>query len=767
MRNYENINYLTDFDQNIFLQEQEINNLDSEAEYILLKNEINLKISSLKQKILSCNPIELLHFTACSRNFSGSVLSFLQEDEQPTASPMSIEDIAVQRLTEYVQSVLTSSTPLTVTDNLKNQEEFFYEIQSDFITLYQLIHNFYFIWGIYLKKNRLDLSNEDHKFIFESQLLYQVRGNRHQIYEVEYIDSLLKEHNAIFKKLFNISSNDIVEGYRKFVYSLSQGGVDAMYKIAYALKNPANSKEIVNDAFGVGLNNVSKVTGWPQNFIDSLSWKLGEETSFFSDENFPGWPIIDLPISKRPFIIIDGVSYCFDYYSFVDNFYRAIQKAIRRLEPKYNWGDRQQIASENMVEAMFHSILPGCITSTSNYYYPYNKKDHSENDLLVQYDDTLIIVEVKAGSFVFTAPINDYESHINSYKSLIEKADNQCDKMKNYLLKNTNPKIYDSHKNVKKEIDMSNVTKIYTISVTMDNINSVAAKSEKISFLQLKSNTISIAIDDLMIYRDYFESPLVFLHFLKERKLATNEPKLIFNDEMDHLGMYIAHNCYHLQADQVKDNVTPVFVGYREEIDQYFSHLYHPSLKTKKPRQDLPSLFLKIINYLDQNQIVGRSEFINCLLDYSSDTKLEFCDNIDKALARQQELGRELIIKSAQRNDGHPSYNCFTHQQGIKETPFETRRESTLATLLWNGESERYLIDFYFNSGEFIKLEFHRFCIDDIKSEEKEKLKEIGKTNAQRLIHAEISKNKKIKRNDKCPCASGKKYKNCCLNRKF
>ena len=52
----------------------------------------------------------------------------------------------------------------------------------------------------------------------------------------------------------------------------------------------------------------------------------------------------------------------------------------------------------------------------------------------------------------------------------------------------------------------------------MDNINSAAAKAEKLAFLNLQSDSISIAIDDLMIYRDYFDSPLKFLHFLKEKR---------------------------------------------------------------------------------------------------------------------------------------------------------------------------------------------------------------------------------------------------------
>ena len=49
------------------------------------------------------------------------------------------------------------------------------------------------------------------------------------------------------------------------------------------------------------------------------------------------------------------------------------------------------------------------------------------------------------------------------------------------------------------------------------NINTFAARAEKLSFIKSNCNAISIAIDDLMIYQDYFESPLFFLHYLKNR----------------------------------------------------------------------------------------------------------------------------------------------------------------------------------------------------------------------------------------------------------
>ena len=93
--------------------------------------------------------------------------------------------------------------------------------------------------------------------------------------------------------------------------------------------------------FGPKLFDVREVTNWNQRFVKELSYSINEEDKFFTDYEFAGWPVIDLPIQKRPFIELNNNYYCFDYYSFMDNFYRVIQKMITRLDPNYSWSDKQ------------------------------------------------------------------------------------------------------------------------------------------------------------------------------------------------------------------------------------------------------------------------------------------------------------------------------------------------------------------------------------------------------------------------------------------
>ena len=177
--------------------------------------------------------------------------------------------------------------------------------------------------------------------MIEAQLMYLVRGHRYQIFELEYYENLLTEHNDIFLELFNISSKDIINGIKNLQYSLTQGKLD-VFKSLYNLfedyqsgnktieefshEKKTEHYDIIDKCLGSKLRNVHEVTSWPKSLLNVLSWELNDQhLNFYDGTDFSGWPVTYLPVFKRPFIKIDEQYYCFDYYVFIDNFYRVSQ----------------------------------------------------------------------------------------------------------------------------------------------------------------------------------------------------------------------------------------------------------------------------------------------------------------------------------------------------------------------------------------------------------------------------------------------------------
>jgi hypothetical protein len=749
-------------------QEEMLKNLANEHPILLEK--INKKVIEVTEKVLQVNPIWLLRYAseqATHMSFFGI------ETEMET----SMEDIPINRAAEYIQSILVSKGDPSQMEISENETDVYNEILFMLRDLHSMIIEYYLSWAVLPESQEIyEGMIED---ILEGQLMYGVRGKRYQVFEKEYLESLLYVHNDEFTSLFGISSSDIIYGYERLIYSMSQGKADSLFEIADLIEkfNEESLDEetqntlgdAANRAFGIVGNNVIETTGWPEPFVRELSWELGEENLFFDGARYSGWPIKDLPVFKRPFIKLDNEYYCFDYYSLVDNFYRCLQKMVTRIDQNYQWKEFQKIASENMVESVFKDILPGCTTYADNYYpIKQSLKQKAENDLIALYDSTLIILEVKAGSFVYTPPLTDFKSHIKSYKSLIEKANDQCIRTKAYLLSRESPKLYTQDNTEKSSIDMKKVKDIYTISVTMDNINTVANKAHKMSFLKAKDSTISIGIDDLMAYREYFDSPLIFLHFLKHRSIATQTNGLILDDELDHLGMYIKHNYYSREMEAYSGESIVKFIGYREPLDEYFVSLYHDDLNVEKPVNKLPKRITEIINYYETNS--ETNELVNYLLDFGSENKERFHKAIEHILLKQYETKNPIFFYFG--GDNIRAY-ISVNQSDIINMEYEEKKKRVLASIFWNNESDRKLIDLFYDRNNKLKeVQWEIFSKELLTKLNEKELDEI-KSMAEMIAKDRIEKYKrdkyngknKIGRNETCPCGRGKKYKKCCLGK--
>ena len=423
----------------------QIKQIDVEATCLNVKTEINNIVLEIKKEVLQCNPIRLLCFLHTEAVFS-------KADITSECQQLNNEDYACQRAIEYVQSIYISCGNDKMMDIKNEDDSIYYKIQSDIEKLYALTHKYFVFLGLKYEKDHLyDSALIDE--IIETQFMYSVRGKRYMVMEKDYYYALLKIHNSLFLELYGMSTETIIEGIIKLQYALTQGKIDATQKagdvfdicneeqfgkIEEVLKeNKEDMKELVNQAFGIALNDVCKVTNWNPAFVKGLSYRLGEEPTLFSDREYAGWPIIDLPIQKRPFIEIDGKYYCFDYFSFIENFYRAIQKMVSREKKDYQWSVYQKSASEQAVSNIFNKLLPGCTIYQNNHYPVHNSvKQMNENDIIVLYYDVIFIIEVKAGSFVYTAPITDFHQHIKSYKKLIQEPNDQCERTLQYLENN-------------------------------------------------------------------------------------------------------------------------------------------------------------------------------------------------------------------------------------------------------------------------------------------------------------------------------------------
>ena len=743
------------------------------GEYPSKYKHIEDSLLALKEKVLRCDPYKLLMYLR-SVAISTQINVFSEIDYSTEAN-------AILRAQEYVQSIIISSEPneeVVLSDD--EEEKIFSQIITEFQDVYNELQLFYHYWAAHIQKTT-EISDERLKEIVEAQYMYWVRGNRYQIFELEPLKALLPPHNEVLQSLFGVTSDEVISGLEKLRYALSQGYADSFMELGEEYQafidavdagaDPEivleNSKEratkIMGKVFGSDLINVRLVTGWDEKFIDLLSYSAGECNDFEGETEFAGWPIVSLPVTRKPFIKLDGISYAFLYYSLFDNIYRIIQKGIMQREKSYldTWKEKQTNASEEMVCNLFLKLLPKAEAHIGNYYPVKNSlKQMNENDILLVYQKYLFVIEVKAGSFPTTPPITDFNAHIEAYHNLAEVADSQCSRTIEYIKKDSISQFYDREKNPTFHVtDYSEFDGVFAFSVTVDNFNEFAAKAEKLSVISLKEETVVLSIDDLLAYAGYFDSPIQFLHYLKQRKAAMRIPQYQMNDELDHLGLYLDRNLYALNPSQYGDVKNVFWRGFRQSIDEYFNWMYTAPEKAIKPTQNIPKTITDIIAYLERNISLQNITFTHFLLDLATDAKEDLSAQILYGLRRQRELKRQVPLIAF----GEIKYCIFISVPNIKEYTQEEQLDYVYAASSRDEKTPLMMISLEYNNNDSlvfatgIKRSFLDINEDDI-----DRIRILGQEKAKDWVQLAIMKSGKIGRNDYCPCGSGKKYKHCC-----
>lgn len=660
----------------------------------------------------------------------------------------------LHRYTEYIQSLFVSTS--IKFQNLELEQENFTKLKLYIDRVFELIDKYWYTFKLLDSSLQKEIASDLSLDIIEAQFMYRVRGDRYPALDNEYFQLLLMPHEDLFEEIFEMSVESIISGFEALKKSLFDNFNSIsieMLKEWERFKSLSKKKQkeyFERKSSNAEINRIGKllggfsrfevqsVTNWKESFIQSLSFNLDEDKRFSQHNHYKFWPIVDLPIKQRPFITINDIVYCFDYYSFVDNFYRALQKMVKRVKPNYNWSDMQMYASESAVVEIFNEILPDCNIYQSNYYKSSDCNDYAENDLLILYNDTAFIIEVKAGSFVYTAPFEDFSQHIKSYKTLLEKASKQASRMQEYIgeLPCSQVTLTNSDHSDHINIDFTRIKQIYKIVVTVEQMTTMTAKIDKLSFLDNMTDVWCISIVDLLTIKHIIKSPFIFLDFIKNRFIALNNDSLYFNDELDHLEAYMLNPTYNKSLSLNGGKTKIMAMDGHKNIDQYMMFLNENYPQNVDNGFNLPNIYREMLNI--NRGIVSDSKLciLRYILSFSRDDKNLFgraCEYIKKEnlwnkLCYIKSLNLTIILRK---------------NKDIKLVEFENS---------WGFNNNRILEIKYSKVNRVVDYA----CYSSKYPINENNLYTISNENLSNINCSTIE------RNDYCPCGSNKKYKKCC-----
>lgn len=757
------------------------------AQYPTTVNEINELVTSIATQVARLPPALLLQRAWWEH--STAVVGLGGKDASDS------EKLAAARMVDYVQSVIVSVEPAAkYTD--KVSEEDWARLKADVETLFhRLTLDYQICLTAYRRSQAPEMDMRLEEFRFRAETLWlNIRGKRYQHHERQALLDVLAPHSEILLKLFGMDAAALATEFDKILTRLTHGLMDIatdmkelhtksmarldeliakekglefdalMAKVFEEPEIATQRDRFVGAMFGLDIFDVGKNTALPKKLLDALSYSPGEDTEFFAPGEFAGWPLRIWPVMRRPFIRLNGLTYCFDIFSLFDNIYRVLRRIVVELEPAYKeaWNDGQKTASEELPFTYLLRLLPGALVYRP-IYYRWKAGDgpaqwHEADGILI-YEDHLFVIEVKGGAFTYTSPANDLDAHLASLRTLLQAPARQGSRFVDFLEGALEVSIADAEHNEITKLRRSDFRHVTVCTITLDAFTALAARAQHLAPLGIdvgQRPLWPLSLDDLRVYAELFDNPLIFLHFVEQRVRAGRSEKVDLNDEMDHFGMYVRENNYTQYAEELSKNADKMqFDGYTTPVDEYFSAELIGDAPPK-PRQTMPSRIAEIVDLLSTSTEPHRAELASYILDGAGDWRDTLASSIDNALKENKELKRTRPLSSY----GGVEMTQYVWSPDAPRDA-EAAIEHARVVMLASNTRHRRLVEFEYDAeGKLFGAHTRLVTLDGVPDAEVERLRAKGVTLQERRI-ANAQAKGKIGRNDQCPCGSGKKWKKC------
>ena len=341
---------------------------------------------------------------------------------------------------------------------------------------------------------------------------------------------------------------------------------------------------------------------------ERLALQFGENANFLDGiPAWRAWPLNPSKIQTRPLIKHDGHFYLFIIPLLFRGALTCLEAIIATEDTDY-WKQRFLPSRDAYVETksieQFEKLLPGCRV-IRNYFYDHGEdgiKKRSEGDGLIIYDDTLIILEDKAGKISDQARRGALKSLRADLEELVDKAYQQAARTLNFIRESDEVKLLKKNGEELCRLRYRNFRNVFLVAVSFDALASLSTGLpllRRLGMVQGKEWPWSVSLYDLRVIAEVSDHPTTFLHYLTRRIRCNAHEKLVSSDEIDLFGHYLKQGLYFDESEDFINAGTVLVHDWSSDIDDYFQHIMGLGPEVQKPRVPMHPLFERLITTLE------------------------------------------------------------------------------------------------------------------------------------------------------------------------
>lgn len=558
-----------------------------------------------------------------------------------------------------------------------------------------------------------------------------IRGHRYQVMEEEFFKFVFEPHDDALRKAYGIGSEEISSGIQNIANAFRTGLGDAVIELAEHIDSTyqevektgetletvikrrseedstfkTEATDTISDILFGGVCNLSRKSGLPVSVLEDISYEPGQNTAFFDEGPFSGTPMRTLPARIKPGIKLGDDFYATDGQFVRDSAYRAIQWGLwKRLSYRDEWLERQGKVVEQAFQDTFSNQIKGATIYESVFYRDVNTNQWVETDRLILLEDTLFVIEAKAGVMPMQSPAMNFKSHERVIQELIIKAYRQCHRFLDYLISAPEKglfKLQDGEYVRIASIRKDQFRLIFPIGLTVEAFTPFSAMAKELPGVEITSGGhpfMSMSVDDLFVLRRFLPTTGELFHYFEVRQQVAGMRGALIFDEIDHLGAYITQNRFDTTIkEHLEDNDQVVWDGSSDIVDQFFEGENWQT--DTPPAQQYPAELLKVLDALEEHRPQNWLKFDSALRNYGQSGR----KNISKLIS---ELEPTLIEHPQRRfsiTEGEPLQVWMCREKSIP-TPHEIEFQGQVACLTLGGSEVPVMVVAFSEAGKINRL---------------------------------------------------------------